>query len=79
MWSPNFDTNRSISLRRCVVLLRRHLVEHFGARRVVVVQPVGEIGENARVLLLVADGEGQNLALGQVIEIAHGVSRTVPI
>ena len=54
-----------------VVLLGRHLVEHFGACRVVVVQPVGEIGENARVLLLIADGESQNLTLGQVIEIAH--------
>ena len=38
-------------------------------------QAVGEIGVNARILLLVADGEGQNLALGQVVEIAHGVSR----
>ena len=46
------------------VLLRRHLVEHFGACGVIVVQAIGEIGENARVLLLVADGEGQNLALG---------------
>ena len=46
------------------VLLRRHLVEHFGGRRVIFVQAVGEIGVNARVLLLVADGEGQDLALG---------------
>ena len=53
------------------VLLSRHFVEHFGACRVVVVQAVGEIGKNARVLLLVADGEGQNLALGQVLELAH--------
>ena len=48
------------------VLLRRHLVEHFGACGVIVVQAVGEIGENARVFLLVADGEGQNFALGQI-------------
>ena len=60
------------------VLLGRHLVEHFGGRRVIVVQAVGEIGENARVLLLVADGEGQDLALGEIVEIAHGVSRTAP-
>src|SRR3984885_7983965 len=53
------------------VLLRRHLVEDFCACRVIVVQAVGEIGENARVLLLIADGEGQNLALGQVVEFAH--------
>ena len=45
------------------VLLRRHLVEDLCACRVIVVQAVGEIGENARVFLLVADGEGQNLAL----------------
>ena len=55
-----------------VVLLGRHLVEHFRACRVVVVQPVGEIGENARVLLLIADGESQNLTLGQIVEFAHG-------
>ena len=47
-----------------VVLLRRHFVEHFGAGRVVIVQAVGEIGENTGVLLLVADGEGQNFPLG---------------
>ena len=46
------------------VLLRRHLVEHFGARRIIVMQTVGEIGENARVLLLIADGKGQNFAFG---------------
>ena len=45
------------------ILLRGHLVEHFRAGREVVMQTVGEIGENARVLLLVADGEGQNFAL----------------
>ena len=45
------------------VLLRRHLIEHFGACRVIVVQAVGEIGENARVFFLVADSEGQNFAL----------------
>ncbi len=45
------------------VLLGRHLVEHLGACRVIVMQAISEIGENARVLLLVADGEGQNLAL----------------
>ena len=55
------------------VLLRRHLVEHFGACRVIVMQAIGEIGKNARVLLLIADGEGQNLALGQVVELAHGL------
>jgi hypothetical protein len=46
------------------VLLRRHLVEHFGGSRVIFVHTVGEIGIDARVLLLVADGEGQNLTLG---------------
>ena len=46
------------------VLLGGHLVEHFGGRRVIFVQAVGEIGVNARILLLVADGEGQDLALG---------------
>ena len=46
------------------VFLHRHLVEHLGAGRIIVVQAVSEIGENARVLLLVADGEGQNLAFG---------------
>jgi hypothetical protein len=58
------------------VLLGRHLVEHFGAGRVIVMQAVREIGENARVLLLIADGEGQNLAFGQIGKFAHGVSRT---
>ncbi len=46
------------------VLLGGHLVEHLRAGGVVFVQAVGEIGVDARVLLLVADGEGQNLALG---------------
>ena len=46
------------------VLLGGHLVKHFGGRRVIFVQAVGEIGVNARILLLVADGEGQDLALG---------------
>ena len=46
------------------VLLGGHLVEHFRAGGIVFVQAVGEIGVDARVLLLVADGEGQNLALG---------------
>ena len=53
-----------MSRRRCVVLLGGHLVEHLRAGGVVFVQAVGEIGVDARVLLLVADGEGQNLALG---------------
>ena len=46
------------------VLLRRHFVEYFGCRGVILVQAVREIGVNARVLFLVADREGQNLALG---------------
>ena len=54
------------------VLFHRHLFEHFGGRRVIFVKAVGEIGVNTRVLLLVADGEGQNLALGEIVEIAHG-------
>ena len=45
------------------ILLRGHLVEHFRAGREVIMQTVGEIGENACVLLLVADREGQNFAL----------------
>ena len=53
------------------VLLRRHLVEHFGACRIIVVQTIGEIGEDARVLLLVADGEGEDFAFGQIVELAH--------
>ena len=57
------------------VLLRRHLVKYFGGRRVIVVQAIGEIGENARVLFFIADGEGENLALGQIVEFAHRLSR----
>ena len=46
------------------VLLAGHFVEHFGAGRVVLEQTVGEVGVDAAVLLLVADGEGQHFALG---------------
>ncbi len=55
-----------------LVLLGRHFRENFGARRVVLEESVGEVGIDAAVLLLVADGEGQHLALGQLVEIAHG-------
>ena len=57
------------------VLLRRHLVKYLGGRRVVLVQAIREIGVNARVLFFIADGEGQHLALGQIVEIAHRLSR----
>ena len=60
------------------VLLRRHLVEHFGAVRVVVVQAVGEIGVDAQVLLLIADGEREDLAFGQIGEIAHDDVLEIP-
>jgi hypothetical protein len=60
------------------VLLGGHLVEHFGGRRIVFVQAVREIGVDARILLLVADGEGEYLALGQVVEIAHDSVPQIP-
>ena len=46
------------------VLLGRHFLEHFRAGRKVLGKAVGEIRVDAAVLLLVADGEGQHLALG---------------
>ena len=49
------EIDESASVR---VLLRRHLVEYFGGRRVIFVLAVREIGVDARVFLLVADGEG---------------------
>ena len=58
------ETKRSISLRRCSFSSAGHLVENFRAGRIVVRETVGEIREDAAVLLLVADGEGQNFALG---------------
>ncbi len=54
------------------VLFAGHLLEHLRAARVVVVEAFGDIGVDAAVLFLVADGEGQHFALGQVVEIAHG-------
>ena len=51
------------------VLLAGHLGEHLRARRIVLRETVREIRVDAAVLLLVADGEGQNFALGKVLKI----------
>jgi hypothetical protein len=62
-----------------VVLLRRHRLEHLGAGGIVLAQSERVVGVDAPILLLAADGERQQLALGEVVESAHsGNSRIGP-
>ena len=72
MCSPNLETNRSISAAAVPVLLGRHFGEDLGARRIVRDEPFGEVGVDAAVLLLVADGQRQHFTFGEVVEIPHG-------
>ena len=55
-----------------LAFLGRHLGEHLGAGRVVGAQPLGEVGVDAAVLLLVADRQGEDVAFAEVGEPAHG-------
>ena len=54
-----------------VVFLRRHVEKYLGAVGELLTQPLGEIGVDTAVLLLRADRQSQDLALGQGREIAH--------
>ena len=55
-----------------VAFLSGHFVEHRGAAGIVVPQALGDVGVDATVLFLVGDRQGEDLAFGQVGEIAHG-------
>jgi hypothetical protein len=48
-----------------------HLVEHLRGVRETGAQPLGEVAVDAAVLLLVADGEGEDFLLGKVGEALH--------
>ena len=71
MCSPNFDTIEVDQAAAVLVLLGRHVGEHLRAGGIVLAQAVGEVGVDAPVLLLVGDRQRENLALGEVVEIAH--------
>jgi hypothetical protein len=51
--------------------LGRHVGEDFGARGIVIPQTFSEIGINAAIFLLAADGQSKKLALGQFREAPH--------
>ena len=53
------------------VLLGRHVRQHLRAGGIAFAQAVGEVGVDAPVLLLVGDRQRENLALGEVVELAH--------
>ena len=53
-------------------LLLGHVVEELGGGREIAPQPVREALVDARILLLVGDGEGEHLALGELGERFHG-------
>ncbi len=57
------------------IFLGRHIDEQLRRVRVIVTQAVREVGEDAAVLLLVADRERQDLALGEVVQGFHRNSR----
>ena len=55
-----------------LVLFRHHFQEHLGGGGIVIAQPFGDVGIDAAILLLAANGEGQDFAFAQVGKIAHG-------
>ena len=61
------------------VLDLRHALEHLGRRRVAAVQVLGEIGVDARVLLLRGDSDGKDFALVEVGETLHGEARCLEL
>ncbi len=54
-----------------LVLLPRHVGEDVGGVGEIVAQAVGEVGVDAAILLLAADGEGEDFSFGQTIETPH--------
>ena len=53
------------------VLLVRHVGEDLGGVGEVGPQALGEVGVDAAVLFLVADGESEDFAFGEFIQCAH--------
>ena len=49
-----------------LILLRHHIGEHLCGAGIGFPQPLGDVGIDARVLLLAADGERQDFTFGQV-------------
>ena len=63
-----------------LVLLMRHVGEDVGGVGVIVSQALGEVAVDAAVLLLVADGEGEDFAFGQGVEGSHALyMRCLPV
>jgi hypothetical protein len=56
-----------------LVFLRRHVLKYFGAVGVVFPQALGEVGVDAAILLLRADGQGQHFLFGELGEVFHGL------
>ena len=54
-----------------LVFLFRHVAEDAGGVGVILLQALGEVGVDAAILLLVADGQRQDFAFGQVGKGAH--------
>ena len=53
------------------VFLGGHLFEYFGAGGIVHAQAFGVIGVDSSVFLLVADGQREQFAFGEIGEFAH--------
>ena len=59
--------------------LLAHLVENLRGVGVRLAQAIGEIGVNTAVLLFEKDSEGQNLALGEAVEVLHSSRYTTSV
>ena len=66
-----FSTISVDELSTVVIFLLRHIDEDLRAVGIVGAQPLREVGKDPAVLLLAADGQGQDFAFGEFGKIAH--------